>query len=221
MSHQLEDLRYHKGQRKRLVENLKQKGIINEDVLKAMEAVPRHWFFHPDFEEHAYKDKAFPIEEGQTISQPFTVAVQTQLLDLKPHHKVLEIGTGSGYQAAVLCAMGAEVYSVEFQEKLFGKPKDKMKKMGCSNFQLFLGDGSKGLPAYAPFDRILLTAGAPSISDVLWEQLKPKGNIVAPVGSIKTQKMMRIWKEENGTKIEENHGSFVFVSLVGEWGWKK
>jgi protein-L-isoaspartate(D-aspartate) O-methyltransferase len=173
----LQDSYKHQGQRKQLINKLRQKGISDERVLSVMEKIPRHYFFDRALEEHAYQDKAFPIGEGQTISQPFTVAYQTQLLEIKKGDKVLEIGTGSGYQTIVLLELGADVYTIENNRVLFNRTSKFLPSIGYkTNF--FFGDGTLGLPAFAPFDRIIVTAGAPSIPDNLLIQLKPGGILI-------------------------------------------
>src|SRR6476620_12071205 len=187
-----EDTYRHKGLRKKLVDGIKDKGISDEHVLKAIEDLPRHYFMDSAFDEKAYEDKAFPIGEGQTISQPYTVAYQTQLLQVRPFEKVLEIGTGSAYQATVLAAMGAQVYTIERQKKLFESNKrfDYIKRY--PNIKFFYGDGYEGLPTYAPFDKVLITAAAPDIPQKLVTQLKVGGMMVIPVGSSDIQIMKRL-----------------------------
>lgn len=210
-----EDTYRHKGLRKKLVEIVKNKGITDEKVLNALNNVPRHFFLDSAFDELAYEDRAFPIAEGQTISQPYTVAYQSQLMDLKPFLKVLEIGTGSAYQAVVLAELGAQVYTIERQKKLFDQNKtfDFLKKYRSIKF--FYGDGYEGLPTYAPFDRVLITAAAPEIPPRLMEQLKPGGMMVIPVGVGEVQRMMRITRLENGAVKEELFDSFSFVPMLG------
>lgn len=205
----------HKGLRKKLVEGIRQKGIRDERVLKAMEAVPRHLFFDSGFLEFAYEDKAFPIGAGQTISQPFTVAFQTELLKIKKGDKVLEIGTGSGYQASILYQMGAKVFSIERQRILYAKAKENLPKMGFL-VKTFFGDGYKGLPAFAPFDRIIVTAGAPYIPEALPEQLKPGGILVIPVDEGDSQLMTSVEKLADGSLHVSYHGRFRFVPLLGD-----
>ncbi len=207
-----DDLR-HKGMRKKLVEGLKIKGIRDEKVLEAIGKVPRHLFMESSFLNFAYKDQAFPIGAGQTISQPYTVAVQTQLLQVEPNDKILEIGTGSGYQAAVLVEMGAKVFTVERQKELFRKVQSFLAEIGYYP-ACFFGDGYNGLPNFAPFDKILVTAGAASIPEELTQQLKIGGRLVIPIGTPKRQEMqvvIRISEEEFKT---EKHGKFVFVPLL-------
>ena len=210
-----EDTYRHKGLRKKLVDTVKGKGITDERVLNALGNVPRHFFLDSAFDELAYEDRAFPIGEGQTISQPYTVAYQSQLLDVKPFLKVLEIGTGSAYQAVVLAEMGAQVYTIERQKKLFDHNKtfDFLKKYRSIKF--FYGDGYEGLPTYAPFDRVLITAAAPEIPQKLIDQLKPGGLMVIPVGMGEVQRMMRITKLENDALKEEVFDSFSFVPMLG------
>ena len=215
----MEDSYKHKGLRKKLVEILKSKGIEDEKVLAAINNVPRHVFIENVFLEHAYEDKAFPIGVGQTISQPYTVAFQTQLLKIEKGDKVLEIGTGSGYQTCILLEMGAKVYTIERQKSLFEKTKTVLPKLGY-NPKFFYGDGYKGLPAYAPFDKILVTAGAPYIPEALIEQLKSGGRLVIPVGDSNMQIMTCLVKiNERETQITE-HGYFQFVPLLKDKDWK-
>ena len=205
----------HKGLRKKLVEIIKKKGISSKSVLEAMEALPRHFFFDSGFLEFAYEDKAFPIGEGQTISQPYTVAFQTELLDVKKGQKVLEVGTGSGYQAAILFHLGAKVYSIERQRVLFLKAKEMLPKIGCI-VKVHFGDGYNGLSAFAPFDRILVTAGAPYIPEKLVEQLKPGGKMVIPVDENDYQIMTLITKNADNSIKVSTHGAFRFVPLLGD-----
>jgi protein-L-isoaspartate(D-aspartate) O-methyltransferase len=207
----------HKGLRARLVRQLRQKGITDEAVLSAIGKVPRHAFFDGALIGHAYEDKAFPIGEGQTISQPFTVAFQTEKLMVKPGHKVLEIGTGSGYQASVLMELKARVYTIEFNEILFERTREFLPLMGYEPFFVH-GDGSKGLPSKAPFDRIVVTAGAPVVPAALTDQLAENGILVIPVGDRKKQKMLRIIKKENEL-LKEEFDYFAFVPLLGKQGW--
>ncbi|MBL0049746.1 MAG: protein-L-isoaspartate(D-aspartate) O-methyltransferase [Bacteroidetes bacterium] len=208
----MEDNYKHKGIRKQLVALLQTKGIKNTLVLSAIEAIPRHLFLDSSFLEFAYQDKAFPIGEGQTISQPYTVAFQTELLDIKKGEKVLEVGTGSGYQTAVLCFLGAKVFSIERQKNLYDKTKLFLPKLGY-NAKFFYGDGYKGLPPFAPYDKILVTAGAPLIPTALLEQLKEGGKLVIPVGVGKVQEMYSLVKCKNNFE-QTNHGSFKFVPLL-------
>jgi protein-L-isoaspartate(D-aspartate) O-methyltransferase len=215
----LEDSYRHKGQRRELVNLLRTKGISNEEVLKAINAVPRHFFFDSALHSHAYEDKAFPIGEGQTISQPYTVAFQTSLLDIKPGEKVLEIGTGSGYQAAILFLLGADLHTIEFQPKLYEKTKKFLPKLGAK-INFYHGDGSKGLPSQAPFDKIIVTAGAPVVPTSLLKQLKVNGVLVIPVGDRKTQKMMKLTKVGPNKIMQEEFENFAFVPLLGDEGWK-
>lgn len=203
----------HKGMRKKLVNSIRGKGIADENVLEAINKVPRHQFLDSSFLEFAYDDKPFPIGSGQTISQPYTVAFQSELLQVQPGQKVLEIGTGSGYQACVLAEMGAKVYSVERQKKLYLKTKLFLSKLGY-NVKLFYGDGGKGVPAFAPYDSILITAAAPEIPKELMDQLKTGGQLVAPLGSGSVQTMIRITKMENGQTHSEEFGAFRFVPML-------
>ncbi len=203
----------HKGLRKKLVDEIRAKGIRDDNVLAAIEAIPRHFFLDSSFVEFAYQDKPFPIGSGQTISQPYTVAFQTELLEIKKGDKVLEIGTGSGYQACVLVEMGARVYSIERHHALFVKTKELLATMNYSP-KLFYGDGYKGLPAFEPFDKVLVTAAAPVIPEALKQQLKPGGMLVIPVGGGPNQIMKRLTKREKGVFEEEAFGAFRFVPML-------
>ncbi len=204
----------HKGLRKKLVEEIRLKGIKDESILEAIDKIPRHLFIDSSFVEFAYEDKPFPIGSGQTISQPYTVAFQTELLDVKSGDKILEIGTGSGYQACVLIEMGAKVYSIERQKKLFQRTKEFLPEIGY-NPKLFYGDGNLGLPTFAPFDKIIITAGAPIVPDKLLEQLRIGGCMIIPLGKGETQIMKRITKMTDHKFEEEEHGLFRFVPLLG------
>jgi|SRR6185436_1446760 len=209
----LEDTFKHQGLRRQLVEEIKRKGIKDEKVLNAIAAVPRHFFMDKAFLEFAYKDKAFPIEVGQTISQPYTVAYQSQLLGIEKGNKVLEIGTGSGYQTCILCELNAKVFSIERQRILFDKTKKLLATMS-RQAKLFYGDGFKGLPAFAPFDKILITCGAASIPSELLKQLKHGGIMVAPIGSQSEQTMtIVIKKDETNHEIIELD-KFRFVPML-------
>ena len=205
----------HKGLRQKLVENLILKGIKNEAVLEAIRKVPRHWFMDSSFLDHAYQDKAFPIAANQTISQPYTVAYQTELLEVEANHKVLEIGTGSGYQTAVLCLLEAEVYSIERQLELFKKTSLFLPKIGYVAKRLIFGDGYKGLKADAPFDRILVTAGAPFVPKPLLAQLKVGGRLVIPVGD-KEQVMSVFVRISQKSFKKQEFGNFKFVPMLGD-----
>jgi len=209
-----EDTYRHKGLRRQLVEVIRNKGITDERVLHAILHLPRHFFMDSAFDKIAYEDRAFPIGEDQTISQPYTVAYQTQLLELKPFEKVLEIGTGSAYQACVLAEMGVQVYTIERQKKLFeiNKQFDYIKKYPGIKF--FYGDGYEGLPTYAPFDKVIVTAAAPQIPPKLIEQLKPGGRMVVPVGEGSVQRMLRLTRQPDGSVIEETYDNFSFVPLL-------
>lgn len=202
----------HKGMRKELVSFLRTKGITDDNVLAAIETVPRHLFMDNAFLEFAYQDKAFPIGAGQTISQPYTVAFQTQLLNIKKGEKVLEIGTGSGYQTAVLCLLGAKVFTIERQRPLYLKSQQILKTLGYNPKQ-FYGDGYIGQPAFAPFDKVLVTAGAPFIPPKLVEQLKPGGVLIIPVGD-NVQTMIEVRKNLDGTTTQTEYGEFRFVPLL-------
>ncbi|HYE55965.1 MAG TPA: protein-L-isoaspartate(D-aspartate) O-methyltransferase [Chitinophagaceae bacterium] len=209
-----EDTYRHKGLRRKLVEGIRNKGITDENVLKAINNIPRHFFLDSAFDEVAYEDKAFPIAEGQTISQPYTVAYQTQLLEVKPFEKVLEIGTGSAYQAIVLAEMGAQVYTIERQKKLFDENKQFAFLKKYPNIKFFYGDGFEGLPTFAPFDKVIITAAAPFIPPKLIDQLKPGGMMVVPVGMGEVQRMMRITKLDSGAIREEVFDNFSFVPML-------
>jgi protein-L-isoaspartate(D-aspartate) O-methyltransferase len=209
----MEDSFRHQGLRKQLIEQLAGKGIHNTSVLEAINKIPRHLFLDNAFVNFAYKDKAFPIGAGQTISQPYTVAFQTQLLEIQPYDKVLEVGTGSGYQAAVLSLLDAEVFTVERQRELFLKTKKFLPELGY-NCRFVYGDGYKGLPKFAPFDKIIITCGAPFIPDDLVKQLKVGGRMIAPIGNGDMQVMHLIEKiTETETSIT-THGEFSFVPML-------
>ncbi|WMJ73675.1 protein-L-isoaspartate(D-aspartate) O-methyltransferase [Cytophagaceae bacterium ABcell3] len=213
-----EDSYKHMGMRNQLVRKLRQKGVNDENVLKAIGNVPRHFFFDKAFESHAYQDKAFPIGEGQTISQPFTVAVQTHLLSVKPGDKILEIGTGSGYQCCVLLELGARVYTIEYKKALYERAKQFLPSFGYKA-HFFHGDGTLGMPTHAPYDKIIVTAGAPAIPETLLSQLNPGGIMVIPVGNADQQKMLRVVKKEDNTIEQQDYGLFRFVPLLGKEGW--
>ncbi len=204
----------HQGLRKQLIDLLRRKGIRDERVLQAMEAVPRHFFFDSSFHSFAYDDKPFPIGAGQTISQPYTVAFQTELLDVQKGEKILEIGTGSGYQAYILAKMGGRVYSIERIKSLYLKAKTFLPSIGCTNVKVFYGDGYKGLTSYAPFNKILITAAAPYIPDALINQLTLGGILVVPLGNSDVQIMTRAVKTAEGKYRTEDHGYFRFVPLL-------
>ena len=211
----MKDTAKHQGLRNQLVSTLQQKGITDLRVLDAIKKIPRHLFLQSGFQDFAYQDKAFPIDAGQTISQPYTVAFQTQLLEIKKDHKVLEIGTGSGYQTAVLCLMGAKVYSVERQSELFKKTAALLPKLGIRPKHLTFGDGYKGLPTYGPFDSIIVTAAAPNIPQPLMAQLKIGGRLVIPVGETDKVQIMTLLIRKNETQFEKHElGEFRFVPLL-------
>jgi protein-L-isoaspartate(D-aspartate) O-methyltransferase len=214
----LKDDYRHKGLRKQLVEIVREKGIKDEAVLKAIDKIPRHLFIDDAFLDYAYKDTAFQIGAGQTISQPYTVAYQSELLQVKKGDKILEIGTGSGYQTAVLMELGAKVYSIERQKSLFDRTKILLPKLGY-NPKLYYGDGYKGLPNYAPFDKIIVTAGAPIIPEALKEQLKPGGILVIPLGSGGTQIMTVLTKTSENTYETTELKQFRFVPLLEDKQW--
>ncbi len=215
----LEDSYRHRGMRNSLVKVIKRKGIQDPRILEAIRKIPRHFFFDRAFVEHAYQDKAFPIGHGQTISQPYTVAFQTQLLGVHKGSKILEIGTGSGYQCCVLMELGAKVYTIEYVQALHKKARKILPQMGYSPL-FFHGDGSKGLRKFAPFDGILVTAGAPDIPNELIEQLNVLGNLVIPVGSEEHQRMLRITRADKDKISKKYYDYFAFVPLLGAHGWK-
>jgi len=207
------DTAKHQGLRNQLATTLSQKGITDKNVLEAIKKIPRHLFLNSSFEEYAYQDKAFPIGAGQTISQPYTVAFQSQLLEIEKEHKVLEIGTGSGYQTAVLWAMGAKVYSIERQKELFKTTSILLPKLGIRPKHLSFGDGYKGLPNFGPFDSVIVTAGAPFIPQALMAQLKIGGRLVIPVGE--SHQIMTLIIRKNETQFEKHEfGEFRFVPLL-------
>ena len=211
----MKDTNKHQGLRNLLVKQLKEKGITDKNVLDTIAKIPRHLFIDSSFENFAYQDKAFPIGADQTISQPYTVAFQTELLQVEKDHKILEIGTGSGYQTAVLCLLGAKVYSVERQNELFKKTKNLLSKLSINVIPKLLsfGDGYKGLPDYAPFDSIIVTAGAPSVPQALMSQLKIGGRLVIPVGE--NEQIMTLLVRKNETQFEKTEfGDFKFVPLL-------
>lgn len=199
--------------RRRLVEGLRKKGIKDERVLDAIGNLPRHYFLDKAFEEHAYQDKAFPIGKEQTISQPYTVAYMTELMEVEKRQKVLEVGTGSGYQACILASLGARVFTIERQKDLYEKARKFLPEIGFPQIRLFYRDGYKGLPEYAPFDQIIVTAGAPYIPDALREQLSIGGVMVIPVGE-EEQTMVRVRRITEKLYEEEPLGPFRFVPFV-------
>lgn len=215
MKSEFQDSFRHKGLRRNLIQHIRDKKIASEKVLDAMMEVPRHFFIDGAFLEKAYSDFAFPIGEGQTISQPSTVAIQTTLLDLKEGDRVLEIGTGSGYQTAVLCKFNVKIYTIERQKVLFQKTKKFLQNISC-RAETFYGDGYKGLPQFAPFDKIIITCGAPSIPADLIDQLKVNGKMIIPVGGEGEQDMQVITKGADGELQIENHGKFSFVPMLSE-----
>jgi protein-L-isoaspartate(D-aspartate) O-methyltransferase len=202
-----------KGKRKKLVEELRRKGIVDEEVLRAINAVPRHDFMDPAFLNHAYIDKAFPISSGQTISQPYTVAVQTELLQLKKRDKILEIGTGSGYQCAILAEMGAKVYTIERYRELYFKAQRTLTSLGYTA-DFFYGDGFEGKPKYGPFDGIIITAATVEIPEKLPRQLKIGGRLVVPLGNSNSQVMTLVLRKGEDDFEYSSHGSFVFVPML-------
>jgi protein-L-isoaspartate(D-aspartate) O-methyltransferase len=209
----IEDTYRHKGLRRKLIEELMHKGIKNQTVLDAINRVPRHAFMDSGFINFSYRDQAFPIGAGQTISQPYTVAFQTQLLDIQPLDKVLEVGTGSGYQCAVLLEMGARVFTIERQRELYVTAQKILALLGYKP-QFFFGDGYEGLPSYGPFDKIIVTAGGEKIPNQLLNQLKPGGKLVMPVGSSVSQEMTLVEKLSENEFCTTEHGPFIFVPLL-------
>ena len=202
-----------KGKRKKLVAELRKKGITDEEVLRAIDTVPRHIFMDPAFLVHAYTDKAFPLSSGQTISQPYTVAVQTSLLRVKKRDKILEVGTGSGYQAAILAEIGAKVFTIERFRELYLKAQNIISNLGYS-IDFFYGDGYEGKPQYGPYDGIVITAAAPEIPEKLLQQLKIGGRLVVPVGTTGSQIMTVIDRTGQDTFEHSTHGNFVFVPML-------
>ncbi len=215
----MQDTYKYRGLRKKLVEELKLLGVQSSSVLSAINRVPRHLFLQSAFWDHAYQNKAFPIGEGQTISHPYTVARQSELLEIQKGEKILEIGTGSGYQCAVLLELGAKVYSIERHRLLHEKSKKTLNDLGYNPY-LFCGDGTKGLESYQYFDKIIVTAGAPVIPDKLIEQLNIGGKLIIPVGDESEQQMLEIVRVEESKITQFNHGNFSFVPLIGNHGWK-
>lgn len=209
----MEDTYRHQGQRAKLVETLRRKGITDERVLQAIAQLPRHFFLESSFEQWAYQDKPFPIACEQTISQPYTVAFQSQLLQLEKRQRVLEIGTGSGYQASVLALLGGRVFTIERHRPLYEHAKTMFKLLGLERIRAYHRDGYKGLPEFAPFDRIIVTAGAPTVPQALKDQLKIGGYLVIPIGE-KAQRMLRIQRSSETEYITEDHGDFRFVPFL-------
>jgi len=218
MAYKFVDNYRERGARKKLVELLKSRGIADERILKAIGKVPRHFFFDETFWNQAYKDIAFPIGDGQTISQPYTVAYQSQLLHVKKGDKVLEIGTGSGYQTCILMELGAKVFTIERQENIFNRTIQVLPGMGYKP-HFFFGDGSKGIPEQAPYDKIIVTAGAPMVPEVLLKQLKIGGILVIPVGNEKIQKMVTVIRVNDTDYEKIELDTFRFVPLVGDQAW--
>lgn len=218
MAYKFVDNYKERGARKKLVSVLKEKGISDRKVLEAIGKVPRHFFFDETFWVQAYKDIAFPIGDGQTISQPYTVAYQTEILQVRPGDKVLEIGTGSGYQTCILMELGAEVYTIERQENLYKRTIQVLPFMGYKP-HFFLGDGSKGKPEFAPYDKILVTAGAPFVPEVMLRQLKIGGILVIPVGDEQSQKMVTVIRTGDNEYEKIELDTFRFVPLVGDQAW--
>lgn len=208
------DTHRHRGLRQQLVHELKSKGIKDERILNAFMQIPRHYFLEKTFADWAYKDVAFPIDSDQTISQPYTVAVQTSLLNIQKGDKILEIGTGSGFQACVLSFVGAKVYTIERQKSLYDKTEKFLNQIGFGTIRTLFGDGYEGSPRFAPFDKILVTAGATELPSKLIDQLKPGGIMVIPLGEGNVQKMIKITKKEDGTLHKENFGNFSFVPFL-------
>ncbi len=210
----IEDTYLHKGLRKKMVDTIREKGITDETVLNAISMVPRHFFLDSVFEKHAYEEKAFPIGEDQTISHPYTVAYQSQLLQVKPFEKILEVGTGSAYQACVLAELKAKVFTIERQKKLFDSNKEFKFLSTFKSIKQFYGDGYEGLPTYGPFDKILITAAAPYIPEKLIQQLKINGVMVLPLNEGENQRMHRITKLSDGSLQEEKFDEFSFVPML-------
>jgi len=215
----LQDTYRHKGLRKALIRTLREKGIKDANLLEAINRIPRHYFFDEIFLEHAYEDKAFPIGEGQTISQPYTVAFQTELLEVEKGDKILEIGTGSGYQACVLLELGAKVFTIEYNRILYERTKKFLPRMKYKPY-FFYGDGSQGLLNHSPFDKIIVTAGAPIVPKALIDQLNIGGTLVIPVGDDEKQRMVRIKKVSENKIRKDEFDYFSFVPLLGKGGWK-
>ncbi|MCF8303860.1 MAG: protein-L-isoaspartate(D-aspartate) O-methyltransferase [Bacteroidales bacterium] len=209
----MEDSYKHKGLRRQLIDAIRRKGIKDERVLEAMDKIPRHLFFDSSFLKFAYEDKPFPIGEGQTISQPYTVAFMTELLNVQKGEKVLEVGTGSGYQACIIEELGGRVYTVERHKALYQKAKKNAEKLSY-RIKVFYGDGYKGLPTYGPFDKIIVTAGSEGTPQALIDQLKPGGRMVIPIGSSDLQHMITLDKSQEGEIIEKSWGGFRFVPLL-------
>lgn len=211
----MKDTYRHKGLRKKLVISLKKRGIDNENVLDAIYTLPRHFFLDKAFEDHAYEDKAFPIGNKQTISQPYTVAFQTNMLQIKKRDRVLEIGTGSGYQAAVLSLLGARVFTIERQEDLYKKTRKLLDQLGFERIKMYYKDGFKGVPEFAPFDGIIVTAGADTIPPALFDQLAVGGRLVIPYGESSSKKMLCLTKTEEGKpEVLEEGPLFKFVPFL-------
>lgn len=220
MNKELFDTWEHKKKRQELVNLLREEGISSKSVLKVLGKIQRHLFVPKELEEVAYENQALPIGESQTISQPFIVALMTQELELSGEERVLEIGTGSGYQTAILAELSREVFTIEIRESLLEKSKKILEFLGYKNINFKLGDGSKGWKEFASYDRIIVTASAPKVPIPLWEQLKEDGIIVIPIGSREYQNLYKITKKLD-KKLIENLGSVVFVPLIGEYGWKE
>ncbi len=220
MNKELFDTWEHKKKRQELVNLLREEGISSESVLKVLGKIQRHLFVPKELEEVAYENQALPIGESQTISQPFIVALMTQALELSGEERVLEIGTGSGYQTAILAELSGEVFTIEIRESLLEKSKKILEFLGYKNIHFKLGDGSKGWEEFASYDRIIVTASAPEVPIPLWEQLKEDGIIVIPIGSREYQNLYKITKKLD-KKLIENLGGVVFVPLIGEYGWKE
>ena len=211
----MEDSFRHKGLRKQLVDVLRKKGINNPKILEGINSIPRHLFIDNAFVNFAYKDQAFPIGSGQTISQPYTVAFQTELLDPQPYEKILEVGTGSGYQTSLLLYLESDVYSIERQKELYLKTKSFLPKLGYK-CHLIYGDGYKGLPKFAPFDKIIVTCGAPSIPLNLIKQIKIGGKMVVPIGDSSKQVMHLIERISEKEIKTTKHGDFLFVPMLND-----
>lgn len=210
-----------KRSRERMVrEQIEARGVRNPEVLDAMRAVPRHLFVQEALRSQAYEDHPLPLGSGQTISQPYIVALMSELVKVEQDHKVLEIGTGSGYQAAVLAEIGAEVHTIERIPEIYRQTQSLLTKLRYFSVKCYLGDGTRGLPEEAPYDRILVTAGGPEVPEPLFDQLKDPGRLVIPVGKSRRRQQLIVVDKVGGELKQSNEGSVAFVDLVGDYGWK-